>query len=206
MDLIIRHLKKSNHILVATHTNPDGDAIGSLIAMGLSLIALNKKTTLYSESPIPAVYRFLPEVHRVAHHINSDDYDLAVILDCGNLQRIGTAVSGVSRIPVIVNIDHHVTNTGFGHFQLIDTSACATAEIIYKLIKQMDIPIDSSNSHFNIYRHPCGYRFISIFKYKQSGLCNQPRNGGIGRRSVRHCPACIRYIFTESNKAFESSP
>ena len=142
MDLIIRHVKKSSHILVATHMNPDGDAIGSLMAMGLSLNALNKKTTLYCESPIPAVYRFLPEVHRVEHHINSPDYDLAVILDCGNLQRIGTAVSAVSGIPVIANIDHHITNTGFGHLQLIDTSACATAEIIYKLIKHMDIPID----------------------------------------------------------------
>lgn len=142
MDLIIRHIKKSSHILVATHMNPDGDAIGSLMALGLSLNALNKKTTLYCESPIPAVYRFLPEVHRVEHHINSGDYDLAVILDCGNLQRIGTAVSTVSGIQAIANIDHHITNTGFGHLQLIDTSACATAEIVYKLIKQMDIPID----------------------------------------------------------------
>ncbi len=142
MELIIRHLKKSSHILVATHTNPDGDAIGSLIAMGLSMDALNKKTTLYSESPIPAVYRFLPGVHRVVHHISSADYDLAVILDCGNLQRIGTAVSTVNQIPVIANIDHHITNTGFGHIQLIDTSACATAEIIYKLIKEMDVPIN----------------------------------------------------------------
>jgi phosphoesterase RecJ-like protein len=124
--------------------NPDGDAIGSLMAMGLSLNAVNKKTTLYCESPIPAVYRFLPEVHRVEHHINSTDYDLAVILDCGNLQRIGTAASAVRGMPAIANIDHHITNTGFGHFQIIDTSACATAEIVYKLIKQMDIPIDSA--------------------------------------------------------------
>jgi len=136
-------LKKSNHILVATHVNPDGDAIGSLMAMGLSLNALNKKTTLYCESPIPAVYGFLPEVHRVEHHLNTADYDLAVILDCGNLQRVGTVASAVSGIPVIANIDHHITNTGFGHLQLIETSACATAEIIYKLLKQMDIFIDS---------------------------------------------------------------
>lgn len=143
MDLIIRHLKKSSHILVATHMNPDGDAIGSLMAMGLSLNALNKKTTLYCESPIPAVYGFLPKVHRVEHQLNTADYDLAVILDCGNLQRVGTVASAISGIPVIANIDHHITNTGFGHLQLIDTSACATAEIIYRLIKQMDIPIDS---------------------------------------------------------------
>ena len=57
MDQIIRYLRNSNHILVATHTHPDGDAIGSLIAMGLCLEGLNKKITLYNESPIPAVYR-----------------------------------------------------------------------------------------------------------------------------------------------------
>ena len=71
-------------------------------------------------------------------------YDLAVILDCGDLQRIGKAVSAVQKIPIIVNIDHHVTNTRFGHFQLIDTSACATAEIIYRLIKQMNVPFDKA--------------------------------------------------------------
>jgi len=144
MDQIIRYLKNSNHILIATHTNPDGDAIGSLIAMGLCLDVLNKKTTLYNESPIPAVYRFLPEVNRVVRNIQNENYDLAVILDCGNLKRIGMAVSVVRQIPITVNIDHHVTNTRFGHFQLIDTSACATAEIIYRLIKQMGVSFDKA--------------------------------------------------------------
>lgn len=142
MDSIIRQLKKSDRILVAAHINPDGDAIGSLIALGLSLSSLNKNATLYNESPIPAVYRFLPEIHRVANKIDETNYDTAVILDCGDLNRIGKAVSTVSRIPVIINIDHHVTNTHFGHLQLIDTSACATSEIVYRLIKQMDIPLD----------------------------------------------------------------
>lgn len=144
MDSITRQLKKSDHILIATHTHPDGDAIGSLSALGLSLKALNKNITLYIESPIPAVYRFLPEVHLVVNKIGKTNYDTAVILDCGDLNRIGEAVSIVSRIPVIVNIDHHVTNTHFGHFQLIDTSACATSEIVYRLIKQMAVPLDKA--------------------------------------------------------------
>ncbi len=143
MDSIIRHIKNSHRILVISHTNPDGDAIGSLIAMGLSLKALNKKTTLYNESPIPAVYRFLPKVHQVVRKLDKTDYDLAIVLDCSNLDRIGTAVSVVNRIPLIVNIDHHITNTHFGHIQLIDTSACATSEIVYWLIKQMGIALDT---------------------------------------------------------------
>ena len=144
MNQIIRYLKNSDHILVASHTNPDGDAIGSLIAMGLCFDGLNKKSTLYNESPIPAVYRFLPAANRVENTVKNGKYDLAVILDCGDLQRIGKAVSAVRQIPIIVNIDHHVTNTRFGHLQLIDTSACATAEIIYRLIKRMNVSFDKA--------------------------------------------------------------
>ena len=144
MNSIIQQFNNSNKILVVTHAHPDGDAIGSLIAMGLCLDVLNKKTTLYNESPIPAVYRFLPAVNRVVRNIKNENYDLAVILDCGNLKRIGMAVSAVRQIPITVNIDHHITNTRFGHLQLIDTSACATAEIVYRLIKQMDVPLDKA--------------------------------------------------------------
>jgi len=140
MNSIIQQFNNSSKILVATHAHPDGDAIGSLIALGLSLEALNKKITLYCESSIPVVYRFLPEVHRVVKKIGSLNYDMAVILDCGDLSRVGEAVSTVEQIPVIVNIDHHITNTRFGHLHLIDTSACATAEIVYRLIKQMGLP------------------------------------------------------------------
>ena len=130
--------------MVVSHTNPDGDAIGSLIAAGLVLKALNKKTTLYNESPIPAVYRFLPHVDHVVRKIEKSAYDLAVILDCSDLDRVGKAVSDVKQIPLIVNIDHHITNTNFGHIQLVDTSACATSEIVYRLIKQAGVPLDKS--------------------------------------------------------------
>jgi bifunctional oligoribonuclease and PAP phosphatase NrnA len=144
MNRITTLLRNSHQVLVATHNNPDGDALGSLIALGLSLDALNINTTLYNESPIPAVYRFLPSVNRVVKQVNSTNYDVAVVLDCSDLARIGNAVSRVKKIPVIVNIDHHVTNTRFGHVQFIDTSACATAEIIYRLIKMMDVPINKT--------------------------------------------------------------
>ena len=145
MHELVKHLKKSKQVLLASHAHPDGDAIGSLIAMGFAIEALNKKITLYNESPIPAVYRFLPYVNRVVRHVETEKaYDTAVILDCGNLQRIGEAASTVSRIPTIINIDHHMTNTYFGTYQLIDTTACATAEILYRVIKKMEIPITKS--------------------------------------------------------------
>ncbi|HUV49457.1 MAG TPA: bifunctional oligoribonuclease/PAP phosphatase NrnA [Anaerolineae bacterium] len=139
---IIQHLKNSNNIFLCSHINPDGDAIASMIAMGLSLALWQKKITLYNESPIPAVYSFLPSVKRIVRHIDRQTiYDTAIVLDCGDLHRVGKAASFVSRIPVLINIDHHLSNNSFGDFQLIDFSACASVEIIYRLLGEMGLPI-----------------------------------------------------------------
>ncbi len=144
MEQVITQLKKSKRVLLASHANPDGDAVSSLLAMGLALESLGKQTSLYNESPMPAVYRFLPAVDRIQHLLKTaDQYDTAVILDCGDLSRIGAAADIVRQIPVIINIDHHYTNSGFGHYHHIAPSACATAEIVYGLITAMGVSIDS---------------------------------------------------------------
>jgi len=143
MEEIINQIKRAQHLLLASHCNPDGDAVSSLLAMGLALSKLNKRITLYNASPIPAVYRFLPSVERIVRHIKkTTTYDAVLILDCGHMARVGEAHTKVSQIPVIINIDHHVTNTHFGNIQLIDPDACSTAEIVYRLIKAINAPID----------------------------------------------------------------
>jgi phosphoesterase RecJ-like protein len=145
MDQIINHIKGANHILLASHSDPDGDAVGSLLALGIAIGRRGQKTTIYNASPIPAVYRFLPSVKRIVRHIKkASTYDLALIMDCGDLPRIGAASTTISQIPVIINIDHHISNTGFGDIQLIDPLACSTAEIVYRLIKALEVPIDKS--------------------------------------------------------------
>ena len=143
MNQIIKHLKNSRRVFLASHVNPDGDAVGSLLAMGAVLNAMNIRHTLYNESPIPAVYRFLPTTERIRQRFDQTvSYDTAVILDCGNIERVGRVYPEVSKIPMVINIDHHVTNTGFGDYQLIDQHACATSELIYRLIKSMSIPFN----------------------------------------------------------------
>jgi len=145
MKQIIQQLKNSRSVLIASHVNPDGDAIGSLLAMGLAMDALNIKTTLYNESNIPAVYRFLPEVHRIQNEISRvHPYETAIILDCSNIDRIGRATDIVTQIPMIINIDHHATNTRFGERHLIDNKACATVELVFRLLKEMEIPITTA--------------------------------------------------------------
>ncbi len=142
MEKIIRHLKRSNRILVASHVNPDGDAIGSLIALALTLDSLGKEVVLYNESPIPAVYRFLPAIERIVDRVEDPAvFDTAVILDCGNIARVGDIAANLDRLPMVINIDHHVTNTRFGDLCFIDTEACATAQIVYELINALKAPI-----------------------------------------------------------------
>lgn len=146
MDQIVNQIKEAQHVLLASHSDPDGDALSSLLALGLGLNKLGKTTTLYNASPIPAVYRFLPSVERIVTQIkNAKAYDVALILDCGDLSRIGGQASAiVAQIPVIINIDHHISNTGFGCMQLVDAQACSTAEIVYRLITALEAPIDKA--------------------------------------------------------------
>ncbi len=142
--MIVEHLKRAGNILLATHIRPDGDALGSMIAMGLALKSIGKHVTLYNESKTPAGYRFLPATDLIEHHIAPDVlqlYDTMIVLDCGDIQRIGKLAQKSERIPTIINIDHHITNTRFGSFQCIHPSACSTAEIIYGLINEMRIDI-----------------------------------------------------------------
>ena len=141
MDHLIQRLNNSRNVLVTTHVSPDGDAIGSLLAMNLALQGKHKQVTLYNESPIPAVYRFLPRVHSVIGKLNSAaQFDTAVVLDCGDLTRVGEAACIIDQIPEVINIDHHITNTRFGTCQLIDVQACACTEILYQLFERMCVP------------------------------------------------------------------
>jgi len=145
MNRIIDQIRKARHILLASHSDPDGDAIGSLLAPGLSLGKLDKKATLYNASSIPAVYRFLPSAERIVRHMKpAVNYDTALVLDCGGLPRVGEAAAAIEQIPVVVNIDHHISNTRFGDLQLIDANASSTAEIVYRLIKALQVPVDAA--------------------------------------------------------------
>ena len=141
---IINQLIKSEKVLLASHIHPDGDAIGALLGLGLALEGISKDVVLYNESPIPAVYQFLPSIHRVKRDAGDiSQYDTAVVLDCSNLGRIGEIASQVSRGPVLINIDHHLTNTCFGDMQFIDPQASSSAEMVYRLIQKMEIPINT---------------------------------------------------------------
>lgn len=142
MRRIVDQLKRSERVLVVSHVNPDGDALGSQIAVGRLLDAIGKGAVLYNESPIPAVYRFLPDTERIVRRVDRiDDFDTAVVLDCSHVDRIGDLAGRIDAVPTVINIDHHRTNSCFGHIPLVDATACASAEIVHRLIRLMEVPL-----------------------------------------------------------------
>jgi phosphoesterase RecJ-like protein len=143
IDQIAHQLKESRRLLLTSHTNPDGDAVSSMLALGLALKKIGKDIVWLNESPIPTVYRFLPSVDQIAQSVETNrPFDATVVLDCGNTDRAGCTPVVIERAALVVNIDHHATNTGFGHLQYVDPTACATAELIYRLLDKMEIAFD----------------------------------------------------------------
>ncbi len=136
-------LNKHNNIYILTHTLPDGDAIGSALAWGTVLRHLGKKVRIFCPGVIPRKYNFLPGASEFEHIFPpAPSPGIVFVLDCGDLERLDYMSQGVGEIENIVNIDHHATNLLFGDFNIVDTSAAATGEIIYRLIIEQELPLD----------------------------------------------------------------
>jgi bifunctional oligoribonuclease and PAP phosphatase NrnA len=136
-------IRAANRFLLTTHENPDGDALGSLLAMHRILGSLGKDSVMFlseKEFPLPVEYRFLP-LEEVFHEPPADHVDRVVVfLDCGNIDRM--PVEWLKRENVcILNIDHHHDNTRFGDVNVVDTEASSTAEIVFELAKELGVEL-----------------------------------------------------------------
>jgi phosphoesterase RecJ-like protein len=135
LEAVVEELRTGERFLLTTHENPDGDALGSLLALYSILEQLGKDAVMYlaaTDFPLPVEYRFLP-LAEVFHEAPADAVDRTfVFLDCGNIDR---TPEGFLRDPKrhVVNIDHHHDNTRFGTVNLVDVAASSTAEIVFEL-------------------------------------------------------------------------
>lgn len=131
-EAISAEIQQAQRILLVSHVGPDGDAIGSLLGLGLLLKAQGKAVTLACEDPVPESYRFLPGSEQVTRQI-AGPYDLVISLDCSDRYRMGDVVPETLASSPLINIDHHVTNTLFGTVNWVDASAVATAQMVLTL-------------------------------------------------------------------------
>ena len=141
LESVAAELRGADRFLLTTHENPDGDALGSLLAMHSILGALGKDSVMFlasKEFPLPVEYRFLP-LEEVFHEAPVDLADRVVVfLDCGNIDRMPVEwlQNDDNRV---LNIDHHHDNTRFGTVNLVDVDASCTAEIVFDLAELLGV-------------------------------------------------------------------
>lgn len=138
-------LTEAQDVLVVTHIGPDGDAIGSLTAMGIALRQMGCAGVLVCDDGVPARFGFLPMADRVQRSTDAGvTYDLLIALDCGDMSRMGRAFADLPEPhPPIINIDHHVTNTQFGEVNVVDSACTSTTEILYHLLPGLGVRLSN---------------------------------------------------------------
>jgi phosphoesterase RecJ-like protein len=137
-------IRESNSIVIACHVNPDGDALGSLLGLGLAIEAIfpQKSVDMVAQDGVPFIYRFLPGAERIRRTPPDSHADLAIVVDSGDVSRVGSAVlPAINTANAVLDIDHHVGEGEFGTVRLIDNRAAATAEIVFDLITELGVAI-----------------------------------------------------------------
>lgn len=126
-------LQKAERVAIFTHLNPDGDALGSSLAMRAALLSAHKRVTVFLEKPAPERYGFLQPEYALEG--NAADFDAALALDCGSIDRLGTLQPLFSAIKKRLVVDHHESDAPFGDVYYTEPSAAACCELVYSLIQ-----------------------------------------------------------------------
>jgi phosphoesterase RecJ-like protein len=156
-------IQAAKDICLISHERPDGDAVGSLLALTVSLQQSGKTAVPVLADGVPGRFRFLPGAHAVQSHL-PDSWDLLICVDSGDLGRLGLDPGLFGRAPD-VNIDHHPTNTEFAGVNIVDSAAASTAEILYDMILALEMPLDldvATNLLAGIVNDTIGFRTTNV--------------------------------------------
>jgi len=141
---ICASVKKYNSFLITAHVNPEGDALGAELAFCALLKKLGKKAVIMNADAVPPAYGFLPGVNKIRKLGGAGSsrirFDCMAVLDCADLERTG-GVGKLGQGKPVLNIDHHISNNGFGDARWIDACASSCSEMIYRIYKHMRVRI-----------------------------------------------------------------
>ena len=149
LEQIVKAIKQAEKILVATHVHPDGDALGSQLAMGYILESLGKKAVLFSENHVSHLFDFLPGSDKLTVNLSEADLqniDCCIALDCGDRFRLGREMDMLLTVHPLIVIDHHTGHKDFGDLQWVDSSRASTGEMVYDLAVALgvDVPYEAA--------------------------------------------------------------
>lgn len=162
---LLKLIKENKNFLIASHINPEGDAIGSSVALALGLKKLGKYVYILSKDPLPDIWRFLPRSDLINTKIPSMNFDVLFIIDCNTIERTGFSDRGGKNLKVrtIAVIDHHLTfKKDKKHICWITPDASATGELIYRLLNALHVSIDekiATNLYTAIFTDTGGFRY-----------------------------------------------
>ncbi len=141
IDRIIEQIRDAKKICVAGHIRPDGDCIGSQIALTLALRAADKDVQCWNQDSIPQKYRFLDPDKIFSQPKSEAEFDLVIATDCASYERLGSVAEFIKQRKTLINIDHHASNTRYGDVNWISPHEPSTGELIYRLLKVARWPI-----------------------------------------------------------------
>lgn len=147
---IIAGIKNNNDFVITSHTNLEGDALGSELAFYKLLKIIGKRAIVINEDSYPFQYAFLPGINKIKKfnkkNIRGLKLGCLVVLDCSGLNRCGEVSKlNIDKKPIL-NIDHHISNQNFGNINWIDCNASSCCEMIYRLYKELGLAIDKNTA------------------------------------------------------------
>jgi phosphoesterase RecJ-like protein len=140
---IAEEIKANQRFVIMSHMRPDGDAIGCVVAMALSLKELGKEVAVWNQDGPLEKLRFLPGSELVVRPPEGvHDFDVAMALDTASHERLGSCLASIGHVKTWINIDHHVSSDRYGDLVYIDTHAPAAGQIVYELIQTGRLPFN----------------------------------------------------------------
>lgn len=143
---IADEVKKSSNIAIVFHVSPDGDSIGSSLALLLGLRKLNKNVYIVSKEAAPETFKFLPGIDEISSELNEVkvDTDCLIAVDTSDTDRLNANLNLDTRRYKLINLDHHISNDLYADFNYVDAKAAAASEVIYELLTELNIEIDKN--------------------------------------------------------------
>jgi len=147
---MIKLLGKAPKVALFSHVSPDGDCIGSMLAIGLALEKMGKEVSFYNPNSVPSYLSFLPGSSRIRQELPNPQPEILLFVDCTDLGRVNLSRSEISEDSTVLNVDHHISNLFFGDINWVEPQASAVGEIALTLISKLGVEIDR-NMATNLY-------------------------------------------------------
>ena len=141
IDRILEAIREHHSFCIVGHVRPDGDCIGSQLALALALRHEGKQVTVWNQDSVPQKYKFLNREGLLEKPRSGEAFDCVIATDCASFERLGKAGECVARRKLLINIDHHVSNPRYGDINWVSPREASTGELIYRLIKVARWPI-----------------------------------------------------------------